>query len=135
MNGRGAARYATLRPFRSEPAIQSALLRYRVLATAVGVALVLIVIAIPFQIAGHAGFEKSVATFHGWVLFPLYLLASFDLSRRVRWSIPATVSVLVAGVVPVGSFYVERRVRHNVEAGLRRSPGRGAGAPAQTVRA
>ena len=106
------------RPFRSDAAIASALLRYRVLATAVGVALVLILVAIPFQVAGHDGFEKAVATFHGWVLFPLYLIASFDLSRRVHWSVPATVSVLAAGVVPVGSFYVERRVRRNVEATL-----------------
>ena len=106
------------RPYRSDAAITSALTRYRVLATAVGVALVLIVIAIPFQIAGHDGFEKGVATFHGWVLFPLYLVASFDLSRRVHWSVPATVSVLAAGVVPVGSFYVERRVRNNVRAAL-----------------
>lgn len=116
------ARLMTFRPFRSEAAIASALLRYRVLATAVGIALVLIVIAIPFQIAGHDGFEKAVATFHGWVLFPLYLIASFDLSRRVHWSVPATVSVLAAGVVPVGSFYVERRVRTNVEATLRLAP-------------
>ncbi len=111
----------TFRPYRSDAAISSALLRYRILATAVGVALVLILVAIPFQIAGYGGFEKVVATFHGWVLFPLYLVASFDLSRRVYWSIPATVSVLAAGVVPVGSFYVERRVRTNVETTLART--------------
>ncbi len=103
--------------YSSDSAVASALTRYRVLATIVGVSLVLIIfIGIPIQVAGHDGFEKVVATIHGWVFFPLYLIASFDLSRRVRWSVPATASVLIAGVVPIGSFYVERRVRTNVQA-------------------
>ena len=101
--------------YSSDRAVAGALIRYRVLATIVGISLVLLFAGIPLQVAGHGGLENVLGLIHGVVFFPLYLIASFDLSRRVRWSVPATVSVLVAGVVPIGSFYVEHRVRTNVE--------------------
>ena len=46
---------------------------------------------------------------HGWV-FMIYVVVTFLLSRRARWSVPFTVLNLAAGLIPLIIFWVERRV-------------------------
>jgi integral membrane protein len=46
---------------------------------------------------------------HGWV-FIIYVVVTFLLAREARWSIPFTVLALVAGLVPLVIFWVERSV-------------------------
>ena len=42
-----------------------------------------------------------------------------DLSFKARWTPIGTLLVILAGVVPVASFYAEKTVRRKVLAGVR----------------
>ena len=55
---------------------------------------------------------------HGWV-FMIYVVVAFLLARRAGWGLPFTGLVLVAGLVPLLIFWVERRVDR---AAARRAP-------------
>jgi integral membrane protein len=46
---------------------------------------------------------------HGWV-FIIYVMVAFLLSRRAGWSLVYTAVVLIAGLVPLMIFWVERHV-------------------------
>ena len=45
---------------------------------------------------------------HGW-LYMIFLVAAFLLSRKARWPIGFTLVTLVCGTVPLLSFWAERR--------------------------
>lgn len=100
---------ATLTP---EPAatnvakIKPALLRYRVLAWTTGLWLLLLT----GEMIAKYGFDVHtpnwIAVVHGWVYF-VYLLVTADLAVKVRWPIPRTVGTLIAGTIPLLSFFVE----------------------------
>jgi len=92
---------------------------YRVLALIVGVLLtVLVFVAMPLkyfpadgtslQVTGEH-LTSFVGIAHGWI-YMVYLGVSFFLSRRARWSLPFTLLVLLAGLVPILIFWVERQV-------------------------
>ncbi len=100
------------------PKVQGALTRYRVLAYAVGVMLlVLVLVAVPLRYAaGIPEVSKVVSPIHGF-LYIVYLVAAFDLALKARWTARGTVLVLLAGVVPFLSFWAERRVTSRVRAG------------------
>ena len=53
--------------------------------------------------------------FHGW-LFMVYVVVAFLFSRRAGWSVQFTVLALVAGLVPLLIFWVERRVTQRFRA-------------------
>lgn len=91
---------------------------YRVLAIIVGVLLAFCsLVALPLKYLATEG--SSLQTFgenasimwvaHGWV-FIIYVVVTFLLARRAAWSIPFTVLALVAGLVPLVIFWVERSV-------------------------
>lgn len=90
--------------------MDGALLRYRVIAWIVGVLLiVLFCIGIPLQYAaGHNQVDAIVGVAHGVVFYPLYLLLTFDLARRVRMPPLRLLLTLLAGTVPFVSFVAER---------------------------
>jgi integral membrane protein len=98
---------------------------YRVLAMIVGVLLtVLVFVAMPLKYfpddgtsLQHTGDQLTalVGIAHGWI-YMVYLVVSFTLSRRLKWSMPFTGLVLLAGLVPILIFWVERRVTHRVHA-------------------
>ena len=52
---------------------------------------------------------------HGWI-FMVYVVVAFLLSRRADWTVGFTVLMLVAGLVPLLIFFVERRVVEKVRA-------------------
>jgi integral membrane protein len=90
----------------------------RALALTVGVLLAFCsLVALPLKYLALDG--SSLQTFgenasimwavHGWV-FMVYVVASFMLARRAGWTIPFTLLVLVAGLVPLLIFWVEHRV-------------------------
>lgn len=89
----------------------SALVRYRVIAYVVGVALILlVVVGMPLKyLADRPEVVSTVGPVHGF-LYVLYLLASFDLGRRARWPLGRMVLVMLAGTIPFVSFYAERVV-------------------------
>lgn len=91
--------------------MSGALVRYRVIAWIVGVVLVLlVVVGMPLKYAG--GDDTVVATVgpaHGF-LYMVYLALTFDLARRLRWSLGRMALVMLAGTVPFLSFWAERTV-------------------------
>lgn len=91
--------------------MSGALLRYRVMAYIVGVALIVLVcVGIPLQTAGHnATVVKVVGPIHG-ALYIVYLLAGADLARRARFGLLQVAAMVLAGLVPFVAFIVERQV-------------------------
>jgi integral membrane protein len=96
---------------------------YRVLALIVGILLtILVFVAVPLKYFPADGTSLQVTgdhltafvgIAHGWI-YMVYLGVSFFLSRRTRWSFPFTLLVLLAGLVPILIFWVERRVTQRV---------------------
>jgi len=86
---------------------------YRVMAYVTGVVLmVLCFVGIPLQVFAHnLVIVKYVGTAHG-ILYIIYVLVAFAMTRAVRIPIasPRTVIVLLAGTIPVLTFVVERWV-------------------------
>ncbi|MFD6896894.1 DUF3817 domain-containing protein [Rhodococcus sp. NPDC060086] len=96
--------------------IGSALVRYRVLAYATGVwLLVLTAEMIAKYIIGIENLPSWIAIVHGWV-YAVYLVLTFDLSIKVRWPVSRTIGTLLAGTVPFLSFYVEHQRTKQVKA-------------------
>jgi len=124
---------------RSLPKVLTA---YRVMATIVGVLLVVLcLIGVP--LANFDGSEmwgifpstptvwldgsgphelgEAITTYlgvaHGW-LYMIFVLVAFLLSRRARWELPFTLVTLACGTVPLLSFWAERRATRRVRAQL-----------------
>lgn len=116
------------------------LLAYRVMATIVGVLLVVLcLIGVPLanfdgspmwgvfdstpmwvtpgSDAQNAG--ELITTYlgvaHGW-LYMIFLVSAFLLSRRARWDLPFTLVTLVCGTIPLLSFWAEHRATRRVRA-------------------
>ena len=113
---------------------------YRVMATIVGVLLVVLcLIGVPlanFDGSGMWGFFDStpawvtpgsdvqevgeaITTYlgvaHGW-LYMIFLISAFLLSRRARWELPFTLVTLACGTIPLLSFWAEHRATARVRA-------------------
>ena len=91
---------------------------YRVLAIVVGILLAFgTFVAIPLRYLTTEGSDVQelgetlslVWVLHGW-MYMVYLVVAFLFARRSRWSLPFTLLMLVAGLVPILIFWVERRV-------------------------
>lgn len=120
--------------------LRGALLRYRVMASIVGVLLVvLILIGVPlanFDGTGMWGIFPStpdiwsagstahdvgeaitgyLGVAHGW-LYMIFLVTAFLLSRKARWPLGFTVVTLLCGTVPILSFWAEHRATARVRA-------------------
>lgn len=119
--------------------LAGALARYRVLATVVGVLLVvLILVGVPLKYAHEwidPGFlpegsalqrlGEAITTYlgvaHGW-LYMLFVFLAFVLSRRARWDLVFTGVTLACGTIPLLSFWAERRATRAVQAQLAGDP-------------
>ncbi|MGD9962009.1 DUF3817 domain-containing protein [Nocardioides sp.] len=91
---------------------------YRVLAIIVGVLLVFgAFVALPLRYLTTEGSDLQqlgetlslVWVVHGWV-YIAYVVVAFLFARGARWTIPFTLLMLVAGLIPVLIFWVEHRV-------------------------
>lgn len=116
------------------------LTRYRVMATVVGVLLVVLCLVgvplanfdgtgmwnvfpstpelvTPGSDAQHAGelITEYLGVAHGW-LYMIFLVTAFLLARREAWDVPFTLTVLLCGTIPVLSFWAERRATKRVRA-------------------
>jgi integral membrane protein len=88
--------------------VETAVLRYRVMAYITGVVLmVLCFVGVPLQIAGHPLVANDVGVVHG-ILYIIYLYFAWKLSRRLGLRNKPTVIMLLAGTVPIMTFIVER---------------------------
>ena len=120
--------------------VKSLLTPYRVMATVVGVLLVvLILIGVPlanfdgtsmwgvFPSTPHVWDPGSRAdeigefithvlgVAHGW-LYMIFLFSAFLLSRRSGWDLPFTLVTLICGTIPILSFWAEHRATARVRA-------------------
>jgi integral membrane protein len=95
----------------------AALTRYRVLAYATGVFLLLLTTNIVLKyVLDTAHLGSWLAIVHGW-LYLAYVLVTVDLWFRTDRRLPFVrmVGVVLAGTVPLMSFVAERWVRHRVQ--------------------
>lgn len=90
--------------------MSGALLRFRVIAYVVGVFLLLLTAGVVLRYGfGEPELSLAVSRIHGF-LYMGYLIAVFDLGRRVDWPLKRMILVMLAGTVPFLSFYAERVV-------------------------
>jgi integral membrane protein len=85
---------------------------YRVMAYVTGVVLIVLCTLAVLQIWTNDGAAvNAVGTVHG-LLYIVYLIVSYPLTRRLRLGTGPTIAVLLAGTVPVMTFVVESWIRH-----------------------
>jgi integral membrane protein len=98
--------------------VRTLLTTYRWLALVVGVLLAFCsLVAMPLKYLAPDGtalqeFGETASVLwvaHGWI-FMVYVVVAFLLARRAGWTMPFTVLCLVAGLVPLLIFWVEREV-------------------------
>lgn len=96
---------------------EQALLRYRILAMAVGTGLlVLTAVGMPLQyVWDKPEVVKVVGPIHGF-LYIVYLVSAFEVFVRGRWPLRRLIPMILAGLVPFLAFYVEHRVTIRVRA-------------------
>jgi integral membrane protein len=89
--------------------MRAAALRYRVMAYITGVLIIVVCFAgIPLQVAKHNGWIANyVGTVHGF-LYIVYIIVAYLLAQRLKMKTGPTVVLLLAGTVPVMTFFVER---------------------------
>ena len=122
--------------------MKGTLTAYRVMATIVGVLLiVLCLIGVPlanFDGSPMWGVFPSTPTWwidgttphavgefitqwlgiaHGW-LYMIFVFVAFTLSRRANWEAPYTLVTILCGTVPVLSFWAEHRATRRVRSEL-----------------
>ena len=103
--------------------MKNAFLRYRVMAYVTGVVLatafVWLVIGRLFLDYGNPDARPGLYGYlwiaHGWLYF-LYLITGVDLAFRVRYSVPKTLGILIAGTIPFMSFVAEHYVHKDISA-------------------
>jgi integral membrane protein len=93
--------------------VRAAVLRYRVMAYITGVVLIILCfVGIPLQVIGNnTVVVNDVGTLHG-ILYMLYIVFAYLLTRKLRLAVGPTVLVLLAGTIPVLTFVVERWLSH-----------------------
>ena len=98
---------------RSTDVLRLAVRAYRLMAYVTGTMLVLLVfVCVPLRYLGHdAGPAEVVGAAHG-VLYIIYVVVAFAMTRlvRMRTASIGTIIVLLAGILPVLTFVVERWV-------------------------
>ena len=114
----------------AEPGPAGLLRAYRFMAGVVGVLLVVLcLVGLPLNEAhlldpdwfpvgsDPQRLGDAISTYlgvaHGW-LYMIFVIVAFVLSRRERWSLGFTVTTLLAGTVPILSFWAERRATRAV---------------------
>ena len=103
--------------------IQGPLTRYRVMAVITGSFLVIVCVGLLRYLPGIDAptwvdsLLGVVAQIHGLV-YIVYLVVSFQLWSKTPWKMSRLFVMALGGVVPLLSFYLERRVHSDVAASL-----------------
>lgn len=110
--------------------MRAVLTPYRVMASIVGVLLIILVlIGLPLHY-GHllnedlfpkggsaeqlgATISATLGVAHGW-LYMAFLVVAFVLSRRAGWDLTFTLTTMLMGTVPILSFWAEHRATVDV---------------------
>jgi integral membrane protein len=88
----------------------SVLNSFRIVALLEGVSYILLLfIATPIKYLGNDPmYVKLLGMPHG-VLFLVYIVLAIMVSRERRWNIQTLLIVLVASLIPFGTFYIEKK--------------------------
>ena len=97
------------------PAIEQALLIYRVIAWATGILLViLMVVGLPLKyLAGNGSVVMWTGLPHGWLYMGL-LIAAYNLGHKVGWPWLRLGLIALGGTVPFASFFAEHYATKDV---------------------
>jgi integral membrane protein len=89
--------------------MRTAALRYRVMAYITGVLIIVVCFAgIPLQLAAHNTFiANDIGTLHGF-LYIVYIVVAYILAQKLKMKLGPTIVLLLAGTVPIMTFFVER---------------------------
>jgi integral membrane protein len=89
--------------------MRAAALRYRVMAYITGVLIIVVCfVGIPLQIVAHNTIiSNQVATVHGF-LYIVYVVVAYILAQKLKMRLGPTILLLLAGTVPIMTFFVER---------------------------
>jgi integral membrane protein len=110
--------------------VKRTLLAYRVMATVVGVLLIILcLVGLPLNEAHRLDpawfplgtsaqqvgddISKYLGVAHGW-LYMTFVVVAFTLSRRARWDLGFTLVTIVCGTIPILSFWAEHRATDRV---------------------
>ncbi|GEN80764.1 DUF3817 domain-containing protein [Actinotalea fermentans] len=100
--------------------VRAALQRYRVMAWITGVMLLILTAEMVLKYVVQV--DDSVLRWiewvpfaHGWI-YVAYLVTVIDLWSKLRWGWGRLVTMVLAGVVPVMSFVMEKRVHRDADA-------------------
>ncbi|VAW24552.1 FIG00930942: hypothetical protein [hydrothermal vent metagenome] len=83
---------------------------FRVISFLEGVSfLLLLFIATPIKyFAGNDSFVKMLGMPHG-ILFLVYVVFAIMLKYELKWEVKTTWVVLIASVIPFGTFYIDHK--------------------------
>ena len=100
-------------------ALQNSMNRFRIMAIWCGVmSLLLWFVNVPT----HYLFLKSYHHYFTWIAlvhgftYPIYVLAAFHYSLKARKSLTSTILFILAGTLPIASFFAERKAQADFRA-------------------
>ena len=96
---------------------QTAIGRLRLIGMLEGVSLLLLVfIAVPLKyFFGHPEFVRVIGMCHG-ILFIAFVYAAFSVASENDWKFKGiTWKLIVASVIPFGTFYVDKKILKPME--------------------
>ncbi|NBO08717.1 MAG: DUF3817 domain-containing protein [Actinobacteria bacterium] len=86
---------------------------FRIFAWVTGIFLLFnVVVALPYKYMFDGTGQWTAITWqiHGF-LYMAYVVVTFNLSRKAEWDLKRTVLFLIAGTIPMASFFADRRAR------------------------
>lgn len=91
---------------------------FRIVAVLEGISyLLLLFIAVPFKyIGGNDILVRSLGMPHG-ILFISYTIMAFMLKAEMNWKGKSFLTILVASILPFGTFYVDKKFLSRRELG------------------
>ena len=89
--------------------MRAAALRYRVMAYITGVLIMVVCfVGIPLQVAADEPWiADNVGTVHGF-LYIIYIIVAYILAQKLKMRFWPTILLLLAGTIPILTFFVER---------------------------
>ena len=104
---------------------RGAMARYRFMALVTGVMLLILCVELGIKygagaltdVGGVMPFIAWVPFAHGWI-YVAYLVTVADLWSKMRWGFGRLITMVIAGVVPVMSFVLEKKIHAEAEAKL-----------------
>jgi integral membrane protein len=89
--------------------MRKAALRYRVMAYITGVLIIVVCfVGIPLQVAADNTFiVNRIGTVHGY-LYIVYVIVAYILAQKLKMRFWPTILLLLAGTIPILTFFVER---------------------------